>query len=107
MSKANHHSYKISSVIIINGKPIEFGWNDIDKTHPSMGLKRLHAELSAINRCKHKVDLSKATIVVYGENKFGDRILAKPCSCCQKHLKDAGIKKAVFSTPNGYGVLKL
>ena len=72
-----------------------------------MGLKRLHAELSAINRCKHKFDLSKATIVVYGENKFGEQILAKPCSCCQKHLKEAGIKKAYFSTPNGYSSMSL
>ena len=70
-----------------------------------MGLKRQHAEISAINRCKHKIDLNNAVLVVYGENRFGDRILAKPCSCCQEHIENFGFKKVVYSTPKGYGEL--
>lgn len=100
--KCNHKKYKITAVIVINGKPISYGWNNIDKTHPVMGLRRKHAEITAINRCKHKINLNKAILIVYGEDKFGNTIKSKPCKYCQKFIKKFNLKKIVYSTPNGY-----
>ena len=63
--------------------------------------KKLHAELSAINRCKHKHDLSKATMIIYGENKSG-RCLAKPCKYCEQIIKSFNIKKVIYSTKESF-----
>lgn len=105
LSKCNHPTHSIVAAIFIKGKPISFGWNDIEKTHPIMSNlnehKKLHAELCAINRCKHKHDLSKATLVVYGENTHG-QCTSKPCQYCQEIIKSFGIKKVVFSTYEGF-----
>lgn len=91
--------------MFIKNKLISFGWNNIDKTHPMMNVhhehKKLHAELCAINRCKHKHDLSKAVLFVYGENSKG-QCVSKPCQYCEEIIKEFGIKKVVYSTYEGF-----
>lgn len=100
----------MGAMIIRSRRPISFGWNDIDKTHPHMCRlhihKKQHAEHNAINKARHKHDIKGATMVVYGENREGS-CLAKPCEYCQEILKDYGIKKVIYSTPEGYDVMYL
>lgn len=82
------------------GRPLSIGQNSYIKTHPlqlkmaeKVGLpekKFIHAELSAIVRCK---DLSKAhKIVVMRYNKDGEPVNAKPCKICEQAIALTPIK---------------
>ena len=82
------------------GRVLSIGQNSYLKTHPLQALHAtkvgmpekqfLHAEISAIIRCK---DLSKAhKILVTRYNKQGEPVLAKPCPICQSAILAANIK---------------
>ncbi len=87
------------------GRVLSIGQNSYVKTHPLQkkyaevhGLIHkifLHAEMSAIVRCK---DLEKAhSIYITRFNKKGQAILAAPCPLCASAIEAAGIKK-IFHT---------
>ncbi len=82
------------------GKVLSIGKNSYVKTHPlqakyanKVGLPEkqfLHAEISAIVRCR---DLAKAhKIEVFRVGRNGDLLLAKPCPVCESAIKASGIK---------------
>lgn len=82
------------------GRVLSIGQNSYVKTHPiqaqhakSVGepdRQYLHAEISAIVKCKA---LSRAhSIFVSRWSKNGTPMLAKPCLICQSAIKAAGIK---------------
>lgn len=82
------------------GRVLSIGQNNYVKTHPvqkkyaeSVGepyKEFLHAEVSAIIKCK---DLSKAhKISIFRYNKDGKPSLAKPCCICMTAIEAAGIK---------------
>lgn len=56
----------------------------------------VHAEVAAIRACKG-ADLSNATIYVARINKKNAPLMSKPCANCEKAIKDAGIKKVVYT----------
>jgi tRNA(Arg) A34 adenosine deaminase TadA len=82
------------------GRVLSIGKNSYIKTHPLQakhahmtGLSDklfIHAEISAIVRCR---DLSKAhKILVTRVGRNGDLLLAKPCPVCASAISEAGIK---------------
>jgi tRNA(Arg) A34 adenosine deaminase TadA len=82
------------------GKVLSIGKNSYVKTHPlqakyanKVGLPEkqfLHAEISAIVRCR---DLAKAhKIEVFRVGRNGDLLLAKPCPVCESAIRASGIK---------------
>tara|TARA_R100000008_G_scaffold40816_1_gene23443 strand:+ start:1977 stop:2324 length:348 start_codon:yes stop_codon:yes gene_type:complete len=87
------------------GKLISSGWNK-HKTHPKFGsflFKNLHAEGDAlIKALKTRKSLKGSYIVVY--RKRGNR--AKPCSCCENMLREAGIEK-VYYTDGEYKIREM
>lgn len=102
VSRCNHNRYKMVAAIFKGNRLISIGWNDFEKSHPHYHFNgsqcRTHAEFSAINRCRHKHDLTGATIMVYGETKIGSQILAKPCKFCENSIRKEGISKIIYST---------
>lgn len=79
---------------------LSVGSNSYVKTHPMMAVHArragephkvfIHAEVSAIVRCK---DLSKAhRLVVFRYLEDGSPANARPCPICQSAIKAAGIK---------------
>jgi len=87
------------------GRVLSIGQNSYVKTHPlqahyakKVGLHHkvyLHAEMSAIVKCR---DLSKAhKISIFRYNKKGDPMYAKPCPICQNAIEIAGIKNIEYT----------
>lgn len=111
LNKCDHRSHHIVAMILINRKLIAVGWNDTNKTHPEMFElnchKKLHAELMAINKVKHKHDLSKAQMVIYAQTKAGNQVLGKPCPYCYELIKKYGIKDVIYSSHEGYGRMEV
>lgn len=63
----------------------------------------LHAERRVIAKA-NKI----TTIYVVRTTANGDWALSKPCAHCEKAIKNAGIKRVVYSTgPNSYQVVML
>jgi deoxycytidylate deaminase len=65
----------------------------------------IHAEIDAINRAinrtKH-LDLSKAAIYVYREDKNGSLAMCRPCGACMRAIRDVGIRHIYYTSPDGY-----
>lgn len=83
------------------GRPLSIGQNSYTRTHPrqaaiaaKVGLpekKFMHAEFSAITKCR---DLKKAhKIVITRYNKQGEPVNAKPCPVCMELIRISGIKE--------------
>ena len=83
------------------GRPLSIGQNSYTRTHPrqaaiaaKVGLpekKFVHAEFSAITKCR---DLKKAhKIVIMRYNKQGEPVNAKPCPVCMELIRLSGIKE--------------
>lgn len=83
------------------GRPLSIGQNSYTRTHPrqaaiaaKVGLpekKFVHAEFSAITKCR---DLKKAhKIVITRYNKQGEPVNAKPCPVCMELIRISGIKE--------------
>ncbi len=87
------------------GKILSVGQNSYCKSHPlqakhakAMGEEYkiwIHAEISAITRCK---DLSKAhSIEVFRYDDKGKPMLAKPCPICQSAIAATKIKLIIHT----------
>lgn len=59
----------------------------------------VHAEVAALKACG-RTRVAGGTIYVARVNNSGDPLMSKPCIRCQKVLKDAGIKKIVYTISN-------
>lgn len=82
------------------GRVLSIGQNSYIKTHPmqakhaqKVGLPKsifLHAEISAITKCK---DISKAhKILITRYTKDGKPALSKPCKICESAIRSTPIK---------------
>lgn len=110
--------HKIGCVIIDKHRIISSGCNSKTKCHPlqakldteKYGVEcpgKCHAEISALlPLMRDKVDLSNASLYVFRQHKDGTLAMARPCSSCQKVIKQLGIRKIFYSIENGYAVEK-
>ena len=110
VARSSKSRKKVGAVLLNKSKPIAQGVNQDTKSHPlqarladMVGLSEkiyLHAEISALVRCKSDVD----TIVVArlgGHN--GDELRnSKPCPICSLALKEAGIQHVYYTTDEGF-----
>lgn len=106
---------KIGCAVALKGAIIARGWNT-DKTHTAQEIynayrykeekhwlpPKMHAEIMALNKIKFlDVDFSKVEVYIYRELKNGKKALARPCPSCMQKIKDLGIKKIYYTTPDG------
>lgn len=109
---STYDKYRLGAVITIKGAVVAKGYNQA-KTHPTQkryNAQRfdvtdksnhfLHAEMAALNKVKH-LDLSQAEIHIYHIGNNGEQKMARPCAACMKAIKDRGIKRIHYSTPEG------
>jgi tRNA(Arg) A34 adenosine deaminase TadA len=82
------------------GNVLSIGQNSYIKTHPlqarhaeRVGMPEkqfLHAEISAITRCRRLDRAHKILVTRY--NKHGEPVLAKPCPVCTSAIRAANIQ---------------
>lgn len=101
---------KHASMVVMNGNPLSIGINSA-RNNPRYvisdtpdGIKSdiysHHAERVAIKRAG---DCNGATLYVARD---GHR-LSMPCERCMPTIIKAGIKKVIFTTDGGYGLIRL
>jgi tRNA(Arg) A34 adenosine deaminase TadA len=89
-----HPKHPMGAVIVRSGSVISLSPNS-----PRWGA---HAELRAITKCW--ADPQGATIIV---SRLTGTRLAKPCNMCAAAIREAGIKRLVYTTELGYNVERL
>lgn len=88
--KSPHRTYKHSVQIVKGGAIIAYGYNH----------SVVHAEINALKKLWPGHARGS---VVYSMRftKTGQLAMAKPCFDCEKALREAGVKKVVFSNREG------
>ena len=117
VSELSERKQKLGCVIVDKHRIISSACNT-NKCHPiqarldteKYGVScpgQCHAEVSALlPLIRDKVDLSNASIYVFRQHKDGSLAMAKPCSSCQKMIRQMKIKKCFYTIENGYAVEK-
>lgn len=103
LSRKSTYKYRVGAVIVKNGKPIGFGFNKPQKTHPKShnAYKTIHAELDALIGLSIE-ELAGADIYIYRELKSEELASARPCDHCYILLQEYGIRKIYFTTTKGF-----
>lgn len=116
LSFSSNKQERIGAVISNKNRIVSWGVS-LKKTHPIQGkynkirfadnigepgidIAHIHAEIDALNRVKSK-NLKGHTMYIYRESLNGDLRMCRPCKGCMQALKDRGIKKIVYTTPDG------
>ena len=110
--------HKLGCCVVKGHRIISSGCNSKSKCHPiqakldteKYGVEcagKCHAEISALlPLIRDKVDLKGSAIYIYRQHKNGTLAMARPCSSCQKVIRELGIKKVFYTIENGYAVEK-
>jgi deoxycytidylate deaminase len=110
---STHHKAQIGAVIAVGKEILSVGVNG-RKSHPlqqkynrarkyNHSRHLLHAELDAIIKGKaHTTRFDNASMYVYRVMKSGMQSgMCRPCVGCMEALRDFGIKRVIYTTPDG------
>lgn len=95
------------SLLVIRNKVISAGFNNYLKTHPKGPINRLqflHSELDCIRRFNFRENnISRATLYNFrfSRRNLNKLLLSKPCLECDKLCNVFGIRKIIYSSPEG------
>lgn len=101
---------KIGAVADIGGRQSIGVWNG-NKSDP--GLRRFNypahsAQHAEYRLCKlFKRHMAGATVYVARRSPAGQPRLAKPCAACERVLRDAGVRKVIYTIPDGCLIMRL
>lgn len=103
---SNHHSHKMSCIIVRKNRVIGKGFNML-ATHPASPhfFSSRHAEFNAFISANR--DIKGSTVYVFRENKLGVLSNARCCSSCYKLLMEQGVKNIVYTFEGNYKEEKL
>lgn len=104
MAETSECGQRHGAVIVRGGSVLSVGFNKW-RNKPISGVSPLpkqelktmtvHAEIDALSRVS---DASGAIVYVARINKRGQACFSRPCDDCYAALKDAGVKRIVFTT---------
>lgn len=104
---APHSQWRVGAVIVRGGSVLSMGVNRY-RNHPSKVTSlegvSYHAEEVAIRRAG---DVDGSTIYVARITRSGHIGMAMPCARCQESLHEHGIHTAIWTTPNGWGKMRV
>ena len=105
LCKLSEHSYKMAAIVTKGSRILSFGINKY-RTHPKQinpftkerGVS-VHAELAAIIGVSEE-NLRGSSVYIARRLVNGEAALAKPCTCCIAILREAGVKKVIYTINN-------
>ena len=97
-SRKTEYNFKLGAVIFNRHRIISAGYNRVYYNGSNC------AETLAIRKAPPKL-LRGTTILVCRVNNSGSFGMAKPCNRCMKLIIKSGIKKVIYSTPDGWKTL--
>lgn len=105
VQKSECHPFKVAAVIFKGKRILSVGINQIRsaKRLPDRYMEwecSLHAEMSAILKCKIS-SCKRASILVVRQNKNGVLGMARPCEYCYASLTDANFKEMYYTGSHG------
>lgn len=103
VSLKSNSKFKLGCVIVNKNRVINFGFNEMTKTHPkckTWGNYR-HAELHALIGMGYE-QTRGSSAYIYRETRKGELASSRPCPVCMEALKLAGIKKIFYTDASGY-----
>jgi tRNA(Arg) A34 adenosine deaminase TadA len=69
---------------------------------------KTHAEMAALKKIRWlDIDFSQVEVYTYRELKNGSLSLSRPCESCLAFMKQLGIKRICYTTPDGYAEERL
>ena len=90
--------HRHAAIVVRGGSVLGRGFNKNKNHHSCTGGRRnlsVHAEVDALS---HVEDAAGATMYVARINKQGKAMLSRPCDSCYKAIKQAGVRRIVFTT---------
>ena len=101
---SNGRTYHLAAILRRDGRVIRVGENT-DKTHPRFKRQykdgtwasHMHAEMNVLRFAKEGDEIE----VIRWTKVCRHRTMAKPCSLCVKHMKQAGIRKVRYTNWEG------
>jgi deoxycytidylate deaminase len=98
VSKHSDYKIKVGCVIVDHSTPISTGFNKIkyNKIWGNPIKATIHAEALAMKN-SGKDYLKNSIAFIYREFSNGMPALAKPCSDCEKRLRDFGVKRVYYT----------
>ena len=95
-----HKRHRLGAVLVNrSGQVISHGYNS-HKTHPQMGFKTLHAEISALIGCRYK-DIQHSSMYVIRLNAKDEPAMSKPCPTCRAILREYGVREVYYTNREG------
>lgn len=105
--KSTHHMHRHGSVLVKRGTVLSTGYNKLKthtkSTHPYFSI---HSEMDCLFGVA-EADIQGSEIYVYRENKLGSIANSQPCKFCYQLLVKYGVKRAYFTTSNGFEYLDI
>ena len=99
-NKAPLQRQRVGCVIFQGNTPINFGFNDMKKTHPRAAQFKypyIHAEIAALIGVSDE-ELRGTIAFVARVRKKTRTGLAKPCEVCEQELRRVRIKRVYYTT---------
>lgn len=97
-SCSEHSNFKHGAVLVKGGKVLSEGSNKYTNTGKMHGFGSIHAEECALRGIKK--DPRGGVMYIARVASYGPA-MSKPCYRCQLILKNAGIKRVVYTSGNG------
>lgn len=94
--------HRTGAVIVRDGKIISNGWSHIPATRVLTSRRSLHAELHALSRTRHRININGATCYIATLSRADNRVNSWPCLHCAIALRAAGILRVCFTTYTGH-----
>ena len=97
-ARSEHRSFKYGAVLVKNGKILSEGVNRYTTEAHGLRVHSIHAEENALRG--NRKEATGSTMYIARVASYGPA-MSKPCLRCQMLLKNAGVRKLIYTSRDG------
>lgn len=107
-AKKSPHRWKMAAVLTKSGRTLNIANNQPKNSPNTSGVPLNRCSTHAEVAVTRMTDARGSIIYIARIGRNGQAALAKPCKACQAHMRELGVKRAVWTIDrNSYGVTNL